>query len=57
MKITKVDHYEDSRRETMNNSNKAFNRSASLNLPFCTNAPHPEMARNADVEEPCDDCR
>ncbi|HOW84964.1 MAG TPA: hypothetical protein P5119_06370 [Candidatus Aminicenantes bacterium] len=23
-------------------------------LPFCTTAPHPEMARNADEDEPCD---
>ena len=23
-------------------------------LPFCTTAPHPEMARNYDAEEPCD---
>jgi hypothetical protein len=24
-------------------------------LPFCTTAPHPEMARNYDADEPCDD--
>jgi len=24
-------------------------------LPFCTTAPHPEMARNYDEDEPCDD--
>lgn len=23
-------------------------------LPFCTTAPHPEMARNYDEDEPCD---
>lgn len=26
-------------------------------LPSCTSAPHPEMARNADDDEPCDDGR
>jgi hypothetical protein len=26
-------------------------------LPLCTSAPHPEMARNADSDEPCDDGR
>jgi len=24
-------------------------------LPFCTTAPNPEMARNYDAGEPCDD--
>jgi hypothetical protein len=24
-------------------------------LPFCTTAPNPEMARNGDEGEPCDD--
>jgi hypothetical protein len=24
-------------------------------LPFCTSAPNPEMARNNDADEPCDD--
>ena len=24
-------------------------------LPFCTAAPNPEMARNYDADEPCDD--
>lgn len=24
-------------------------------LPFCTQAPNPEMARNYDADEPCDD--
>jgi len=24
-------------------------------LPYCTEAPNPEMARNYDPEEPCDD--
>ena len=24
-------------------------------LPFCTTAPHAEMARNYDADEPCDD--
>jgi hypothetical protein len=24
-------------------------------LPFCTSAPDPEMARNYDADEPCDD--
>jgi len=24
-------------------------------LPFCTTAPNPEMARNYDADEPCDD--
>jgi hypothetical protein len=24
-------------------------------LPFCTAAPHPEMARNYDEDLPCDD--
>jgi len=24
-------------------------------LPFCTTAPNPEMARNYDEDEPCDD--
>jgi len=22
-------------------------------LPFCNSAPHPEMARNLDMDEPC----
>jgi len=26
-------------------------------LPPCTTAPHPEMARNYDEDEPCDDGR
>lgn len=26
-------------------------------LPQCTSAPHPEMARNTDSDEPCDDGR
>ncbi|HOD14154.1 MAG TPA: hypothetical protein PK307_09475 [Spirochaetota bacterium] len=26
-------------------------------LPQCTSASHPEMARNADNDEPCDDGR
>jgi hypothetical protein len=26
-------------------------------LPLCTSAQHPEMARNADPDEPCDDGR
>lgn len=26
-------------------------------LPYCTSAPHPEMARNSDEDEPCDDGR
>jgi hypothetical protein len=24
-------------------------------LPYCTSAPNPEMARNYDADEPCDD--
>jgi hypothetical protein len=24
-------------------------------LPFCTTAPNPEMARNYEADEPCDD--
>jgi len=24
-------------------------------LPYCTSAPNPEMARNYEAEEPCDD--
>jgi hypothetical protein len=24
-------------------------------LPFCTSAPHAEMSRNDDADEPCDD--
>lgn len=24
-------------------------------LPFCTQAPNPEMARNYDADEPCED--
>lgn len=24
-------------------------------LPYCTARPHPEMARNYDADEPCDD--
>lgn len=26
-------------------------------LDQCLNAPHPEMARNTDADEPCDDNR
>jgi hypothetical protein len=26
-------------------------------LPVCTSAPHPEMARTTDDDEPCDDGR
>ena len=26
-------------------------------LDQCTSAPHPEMARNTDADEPCDDNR
>ena len=40
-----------------NLNNKKIEAKTMFALDRCISAPHPEMARNTDADEPCDDSR